>query len=188
MGRRPKDDSCEEVRDMDTLTEEECWEPLGSAKVARLAIAVAGDIEIFPISIVVDGHAVVFRSAEGTKLADAVVAGHVALEVDEVDAESGVAWSVVLKADTELVEHLDDIEHVETLPLPRWHPQYLGRFVRARPRDVHGRRVSRVDIDDDSYRRVLEVVSPCSGPTGIWDRDVLVRVRGRVCLARGRLG
>jgi nitroimidazol reductase NimA-like FMN-containing flavoprotein (pyridoxamine 5'-phosphate oxidase superfamily) len=150
MGRRTIDNAREEVRDMDTLTEEECWELLGSATVARLAIAVAGEVEIFPISIVVDGRAVVFRSAEGTKLAASVIAGRVALEVDEVDAESGVAWSVVLKGDTELVEHLDDIRHVETLPLPRWHPQYLGRFVRVRPRDVQGRRVSRVDTDDDS--------------------------------------
>ncbi|MBK9297178.1 MAG: hypothetical protein IPN02_10175 [Candidatus Microthrix sp.] len=46
-----------------------------------------------------------FRTDPGTKLAAAVLGTGVAYEVDHVDAEGGVAWSVVVKTKPAKVPH-----------------------------------------------------------------------------------
>ena len=53
--------------------------------------------DMFPINYVMDRGNVVFRTAEGTKLAAAVLGRAVAFEVDGYEPEAGVAWSVVMK-------------------------------------------------------------------------------------------
>ena len=60
---------------MTVLSEDDSWQLLASADVVRIAVAVAGDVEVFPINSVVDGRTVVFRTAEGTKLAAVAVSG-----------------------------------------------------------------------------------------------------------------
>ena len=47
--------------------------PDGSAQVGRLAVSIKEQPDIFPINFVVDHGTVVFRTAEGTKLAAAVL-------------------------------------------------------------------------------------------------------------------
>ena len=49
-----------------------CWALLRSQEVGRLAVSIADRPEIFPVNYVVDHGTVVFRTAEGTKLAGAV--------------------------------------------------------------------------------------------------------------------
>ena len=51
-----------------------CWALLRSQEVGRLAVSIADRPEIFPVNYVVDHGTVVFRTAEGTKLAGAVAA------------------------------------------------------------------------------------------------------------------
>ena len=65
--------------------------------VGRLAVSITNLPDIFPINYVVDRGTVVFRTAEGTKLAAAVLGRGVAFEVDGVDDAAGEAWSVVIK-------------------------------------------------------------------------------------------
>src|SRR5450631_2614951 len=81
----------------EVLDVEQCWALLASAEVGRLAVAAAGDIDIFPINFTLDDGTVLFRSAEGTKLIEVVMSGRVAFEVDGYEPHHGQAWSVVLK-------------------------------------------------------------------------------------------
>jgi nitroimidazol reductase NimA-like FMN-containing flavoprotein (pyridoxamine 5'-phosphate oxidase superfamily) len=129
---------------MDRLSEEECWELLGSSELARIAFAAAGDVEIFPVNAVVDRRTIVFCTAEGTKLAGAAVFHRVAVEADGLDPETGLAWSVVLKGDAEVLEDFNDIYAAQELPLHPWHPGFKDRFVRVKPRDIQGRRFLRI--------------------------------------------
>ena len=46
------------------LEESRCWDLLASQEVGRLATAVQGFPEIFPVNFVVDGESIVFRTAE----------------------------------------------------------------------------------------------------------------------------
>ena len=125
---------------MTVLDEDDCWTLLESADVVRIAMAVAGDVELFPINTVVDNRTLVFRTAEGTKLAAAAISGRVTVEADGTDRGGSEAWSVVLKGNAELLESFPDIYQAEELPLFPWHSGHKGRWVRIRPREVQGRR------------------------------------------------
>lgn len=121
------------------LGEDECWSRLRAVDVGRLAVAVGGDVEVFPLNHVVHDGAVVVRTCEGTKLLALVVAARVAFEVDGYDTDAGEAWSVVLKGDASIIERFEDIYEAQGLPLFPWNTAAPGRFVRIVPRMLSGR-------------------------------------------------
>jgi nitroimidazol reductase NimA-like FMN-containing flavoprotein (pyridoxamine 5'-phosphate oxidase superfamily) len=129
---------------MESLSEGECWELLSSSELARIAFAGAGDVEIFPVNFVVDGRTLVFCTAEGTKLAASAVFHRIAVEADGVDADTGQAWSVVVKGDATVIEDFNEIYQAQALPLHPWHPGFKQRYVRVKPREIQGRRFVRV--------------------------------------------
>ena len=76
----------------------------------------------------------------GTKLAAAVLGTGVAYEVDHVDAESGVAWSVVVKGQAREYHTVDDLIHAEDLPLFPWETGGKHRYVAITADEISGRR------------------------------------------------
>ena len=124
----------------EVLYEDQCWELLGQVEVGRLAIAVAGDVDIYPVNFVVDGRELVFRTAEGTKLLEVVLAGRVAFEVDGYEPEHGRAWSVVVKGHAHDLDHFSELYQAQDLPLFPWNASPKERFVRIEPSRVTGRR------------------------------------------------
>jgi len=126
--------------DIEELTPDTCWELLSTESVGRLAVSIANQPDIFPINFVVDRESVVFRTAEGTKLAAAVLGTAVAFEIDGYDADAGDAWSVVVKGRAEEIETMDDLWHALSLPLFPWHASPKHRFVRVVPDLTTGRR------------------------------------------------
>ena len=127
------------------LEPHECWELLRSAEVGRLAVAIMHEPDIFPVNYVVDHGSVVFRTAEGTKLAGAALGRAVAFEVDGYEPSQGEAWSVVLKGRAVEIEQLHDLLEATDLPLFPWHAAPKPRFVRIDPVSVTGRRFHVVD-------------------------------------------
>ena len=119
------------------LDEHQCWELLRSQEVGRLAVAIANHPDIFPINYVVDHASVVFRTAEGTKLAAAVLGESVAFEADgEADGE---AWSVVVKGRAEEILKMIEVFEATDLPLFPWLTSPKPRFVRIVPESITGR-------------------------------------------------
>jgi nitroimidazol reductase NimA-like FMN-containing flavoprotein (pyridoxamine 5'-phosphate oxidase superfamily) len=127
------------------LSSEECLELLRGETVGRLAVAIRDHPDIFPINYAVDRGAVVFRTAEGTKLAASVLGRGVAFEVDGLDAVAGVAWSVVVKGHAVEIERLSDVLDALDLPLFPWHAAPKHRFVRIEPVEITGRTFEVVD-------------------------------------------
>jgi uncharacterized protein len=125
---------------MEILTPAQCWDFLSTAEVGRLAVAAAGEVDIFPVNFVIDEGSIVFRTAEGTKLVEVVLAGRVAFEVDGYDPDSDEAWSVVAKAHAEILERFEDVYRAQDLPLFPWSAGPKERFVRLRPDKLTGRR------------------------------------------------
>lgn len=120
------------------LDEHQCWELLRSQEVGRLAVAITNHPDIFPVNYVVDHATVVFRTAEGTKLAAAVLGESVAFEIDgETDGE---AWSVVIKGSAVEIEKMYELFDAVELPLYPWHAAPKHRYVRILPEMVTGRR------------------------------------------------
>jgi nitroimidazol reductase NimA-like FMN-containing flavoprotein (pyridoxamine 5'-phosphate oxidase superfamily) len=125
---------------MTVLEPGECWALLREAEVGRLAVSVAGHPDIFPINFAVDHATVVFRTAEGTKLAAAVLGRGVAFEVDGYEPTAGEAWSVVVKGHAREIEGMHELFDAQDLPLFPWHTGSKHRFVRIVPEHVSGRR------------------------------------------------
>jgi hypothetical protein len=136
------------------LETDDCLDLLRTEVVGRLAVSIAEHPDIFPINYLVDGGRVVFRTAQGTKLAGAVLGRGVAFEVDGDDPSTGDAWSVVVKGHAVEVESLQDVYDALNLPLFPWHAAPKHHFVRIEPSEITGRRFHVVDKSswDDPYR------------------------------------
>ncbi|MFI7588611.1 pyridoxamine 5'-phosphate oxidase family protein [Spongisporangium articulatum] len=125
---------------MEELSVSTCWHLMCTVEVGRLAFGVGDRIEIFPVNFAIDGESVLFRTAEGTKLAATVLDHEVALETDAYDDLSGRAWSVVVHGRASEVTDPDELEDLATLPLYPWSSTEKNRFVRITPLEVSGRR------------------------------------------------
>jgi nitroimidazol reductase NimA-like FMN-containing flavoprotein (pyridoxamine 5'-phosphate oxidase superfamily) len=132
---------------MTILEPDECWALLEASEVGRLAVAIRNHPDVFPVNYVVDRGAGVFRTAEGTKLAAAVLGVSVAFEIDGYDPDAGEAWSIVVKGRAVEIERMQDVFEALDLPLFPWHAAPKHRFVRIEPDDVSGRRFHVVKRD-----------------------------------------
>jgi uncharacterized protein len=125
---------------VEVLLPPECWDLLRAAQVGRLAVAIMNQPDIFPVNHIVDHGTLVFRTAEGTKLAAAVLGTAVAYEVDGYDAAKGEAWSVVVKGRAVEIQRIHELLAATDLPLFPWQVGPKARFVRIEPDSVTGRR------------------------------------------------
>jgi len=125
---------------VEKLSPSDCWDLLRREVVGRLAVAVAGAPDIFPINYIVDHGSIVFRSAPGTKLAASVLGRAVALEIDGYDTVDTTAWSVVVKGAARRIESMTDYIEADDLPLFPWHTAPKPDIVRIEPETVTGRR------------------------------------------------
>ncbi|MET0458237.1 MAG: pyridoxamine 5'-phosphate oxidase family protein [Ilumatobacteraceae bacterium] len=125
---------------MTVLATNESLELLRMNVVGRLAVSITDHPDIFPVNYVVDHGCIVFRTAEGTKLAAAVLGRAVAFEIDGTDEASGEAWSVVVKGHAVEIERMHDVVDALDLPLFPWQAAPKPRFVRIEPVDISGRR------------------------------------------------
>lgn len=125
---------------VEILPPHECWALLRSAEVGRLAVSIMNRPDIFPVNHIVDHGSLVFRTAEGTKLAAAVLGTAVAYEADGYDAVRGEAWSVVIRGQAVEIERIHELLAATDMPLFPWHASPKGRFVRIEPESITGRR------------------------------------------------
>jgi uncharacterized protein len=122
------------------LDNHECWKLLRTVSVGRLAVWVDDHPDIFPLNYTVDHGTLVFRTGEGTKLGAALGDTPVALEADGVDADSGLAWSVVVKGQAAAVQNPEDVLNTVGLLLFPWQAGRKEHFVRVTPDSITGRR------------------------------------------------
>ncbi len=122
------------------LNEEQCWELLSGEQFGRLAVSVAGRPDIYPVNFIIYNGVVVFRTAEGSKLASMAINAAVAFEVDGYNPETNIAWSVVLHGQAKLVEHTPDEDELENLPLFPWNLAPKNRLVKIEAFELSGRR------------------------------------------------
>jgi nitroimidazol reductase NimA-like FMN-containing flavoprotein (pyridoxamine 5'-phosphate oxidase superfamily) len=121
------------------LSTNACFDLLRGQTVGRLAVSIRDHPDIFPISYVVDSGGIVFRTAEGTKLAASDLGRGIAFEVDGLDEEAGEAWSVIVKGHAVEIEGMYELLDALELPLFPWHASPKHRFVRIEPVEMSGR-------------------------------------------------
>jgi nitroimidazol reductase NimA-like FMN-containing flavoprotein (pyridoxamine 5'-phosphate oxidase superfamily) len=124
---------------LEVLGFEACLCKLASVPVGRVGFLSAGEVEILPVNHVLDGRSVVFRTAEGSKLAGASSGYPVTFEADFYSAVAKAGWSVVVHGQAEVVDDDGEISRLDALGLRPWGGQARPYWVRIRPLSVTGR-------------------------------------------------
>lgn len=146
----------------EVLQPRDCWNLLRSVSLGRLALWAGDHPEVFPLTYLTDQETIIFRTGPGTKLSAVLGGAPVALEADEIDAQTNVAWSVVVKGRARELEHTDEFLASNAPRLIAWEPGTKDHFIRITPEVVTGRRflaASRHAWDaslDDASRSGLE--------------------------------
>lgn len=129
------------------LAQHECWALLRKEAYGRLAVVDDDGPMLFPINVVVDRGSLVFRTAEGAKLASIRRDDRVAFEIDGFDETSGEAWSVIIRGQAEVVRQTPEAVEAVDLGVTAFQGGPKQAFVRIVPESVTGRRFSRADQD-----------------------------------------
>jgi len=124
-----------------TLDDAVCWERLAAHRVGRLVVSVGSQPDIFPVNYLVEDGQIIVRTAEGTKLAAAIMGGLVAFEIDEFDPDTHSGWSVVVHGTAAETHTLDEVMHDEALDPDPWASGFKGRIIHITPTEVTGRSV-----------------------------------------------
>jgi nitroimidazol reductase NimA-like FMN-containing flavoprotein (pyridoxamine 5'-phosphate oxidase superfamily) len=126
---------------LELLDEDECWALVEGTSVGRVGVTVAALPAIFPVNYTVLDGAVVFRTADGSKLHAASEGTVVVFEVDHVDASDRSGWSVMVLGRAEVVSDLGFALRVLDDGLEPWADGVRARIVRITPELVTGRRI-----------------------------------------------
>lgn len=122
----------------------ECLGLLAGRSVGRLAVVIDGHPLIFPVNYRVHGDTVVFRTGPGTKLEGSALR-RVAFEVDDVNADEGTGWSVVVQGHGYDISHAVDARSTElrTLPVVPFAPGARRHWIMITPVVISGRRLTK---------------------------------------------
>ena len=121
------------------LDEATCWTRLAEHWVGRLVVAVGSQPDIFPVNYLLDDGEIVIRTAEGTKLAAAIMGGRVAFEIDEFDADTRAGWSVVVHGTARESHTMDEALHDDELDTSPWADGAKERVLHVIPEQITGR-------------------------------------------------
>lgn len=125
------------------LSREECVRLLGTQQVGRLAFVSDGCPDVLPVNYVLDGDAVLFATASGTKLW-AATRSPVAFEIDAVDPATRSGWSVVIHGLAQEITAMDTCElheRLDRLAVSPWPGGERPNLVRLPATAISGRRV-----------------------------------------------
>lgn len=94
------------------LTAGECRDLLEAGVVGRVAMATPVGPRITPVNYVVHGDAIVFRTAPYSELSTYGWNVDLAFEIDELDHDSRLGWSVVAVGRARVVEDPDEVQEI----------------------------------------------------------------------------
>ncbi|MEQ8841663.1 MAG: pyridoxamine 5'-phosphate oxidase family protein [Acidimicrobiales bacterium] len=130
---------------LQSLSTDECWERLVAHSVGRLGVAVGSQPDIFPVNYRIDDDEIIVRTAEGTKLAAAIMGGRVAFEIDDLDPETHTGWSVVVHGTARESTTLLDTMHDHEIDTDPWADGAKERVIRITATEVTGRTIGAYD-------------------------------------------
>jgi nitroimidazol reductase NimA-like FMN-containing flavoprotein (pyridoxamine 5'-phosphate oxidase superfamily) len=120
---------------------EECLRLLAGGVVGRLVFTDAALPAAHPVTYLLDGEEIVFRTAGGGKLAAATLHRVVAFQVDEINLEARTGWSVLGVGEAyEVTDPRRLTDLVTRMPSP-WAPSRDGHTIAVPLQRLTGRRL-----------------------------------------------
>ncbi len=134
----------DDQRQLEEISEEECFTLLENQDLGRLAIVRDGRPEIFPVNYALSGRTITIRSQPGVKLANASL-NWVAFEVEDIDRETREGWVVEVRGFAEdITDGADPWSEQARNSGPRpWVTGSHEHFIAIRHSLVSGRRLRR---------------------------------------------
>jgi nitroimidazol reductase NimA-like FMN-containing flavoprotein (pyridoxamine 5'-phosphate oxidase superfamily) len=129
-----------DVDRLQPLAPSECLELLGRRSLGRVAFTERALPAIRPVNYALVGHQIVLRTDPdglGKRLDGQVVA----FEVDEIDAEHGSGWSVVVTGTARLLRAPGDLVRQAPVPLVSLAGEGHDAHVVIVPGEITGRRI-----------------------------------------------
>jgi nitroimidazol reductase NimA-like FMN-containing flavoprotein (pyridoxamine 5'-phosphate oxidase superfamily) len=129
-------------RELEEMSRDDCIKHMERhpARVGRIALAGPRPV-IFPVNYVIDGESIIFRTDPGTKFHAAVHKAFVAFEVDWVEADWQIGWSVLARGQARVVEDPMEIKRLQRLALEPWAAGDKSTFVRIDTNLLSGRKL-----------------------------------------------
>lgn len=147
----------EDLRDEGTLRHldvSRCLQLLEDHHVGRVALNDPAGPLVFPVNYTVDGGTVVFRTTMGTKLAAAEEHEAVAFQVDHVDPDRHLGWSVLVRGLLVEVTDADELDRLRELPLEPFAGGTRNHYVRVMAASVAGRIIPIPETIPDDWLRI----------------------------------
>lgn len=126
---------------LEVLDHETCLALLATATVGRVATTSDALPTILPVNFRLVGDRILFRTAQGTKLAAATRNAVVAFEVDEIDRMEHGGWSVQVIGVARRVTEGKELAELSDVSIARWAPLGDDHLVAISTEIVTGRRI-----------------------------------------------
>ncbi len=125
---------------IEELGHDECLARMATQRLGRLGVVVDGVPLVLPMRFAMDGETVVLQTNQGAKVFHAPMTS-VSFEVDNVDWEEGVGWSVLVQGFGEDISSALDkrSEALRSLTVHSWAPPPADRWLKIIPRKITGR-------------------------------------------------
>lgn len=138
---------------LEVLDLETCLDLAGSVPIARVAINAPGSPIVLPVTHVVLGGRVAFRTATGSKLDAAIMEEPITVEVDDWDLAKRSGWSVLFRGRAHPIDDDEVRAHLIGLGKESWikdlwfKPGHATAWVEIIPDEVSGRRIPTTEDD-----------------------------------------
>jgi uncharacterized protein len=126
------------------LSYEKCYELLTRSVVGRVAMCTPAGPRITPVNYTVAGEAIIFRTTPYSVLGTYAWNTQLAFEIDHLDHENRLGWSVLATGRGSMVDDADELSAIRA----NWDPQpWAGGtrllHIRLRWQELSGRRLSK---------------------------------------------
>jgi hypothetical protein len=126
---------------LEILEEADCRKLLATAPLGRLVFTTGGLPAVRLVNFFVDDDTVVFATADGDKYRAAERGDVVAFEVDDIDHDRHLGWTVTATGHLSVVDPEEASGFARTLPLRPWAPHSDQHLIRLGIESLEGRRL-----------------------------------------------
>lgn len=123
------------------LSRQECLALLGTAVVGRVIFTDQALPAAQPVNFLLDGEEIIFRTANGSKLAAATRHAVVGFQVDEIDTRTRTGWSVLGVGEAYEVVHPDRLRELAGRQPDPWVDDHDAHTISISLQMLSGRRL-----------------------------------------------
>ncbi len=121
------------------LSADECLGLLAQHRLGRVSVSMGALPAILPVKYALWNGEVVFRTAHGSKLSNALIGAVAGFEVDDVTEDHSGGWSVLVVGHATEIRDEGALERARALPLAAWGPGGGDQFVSIPTQHMTGR-------------------------------------------------